>query len=238
MSDPDPLPPPIFTPEHRLRDYIEAHKFVPREPGKKSGWYAASKLGDCIRANYYRFIEMLPEPEDPQFVTERAPIGKAWERIVLDWFRNAKVLTPDHEQVSVADPELRLKGIMDALIEDEGILAPVEVKSIDGMNSNDNYGIWRSRPKPDAYLQLQAYMMMRKAGHGYLVYSSTQDVGDWWMWRTETDPATQRWIRDRLSTLEIYRGLGGPPPRPVKSPSDWKKCGWCAFKKPCWEAKQ
>ncbi len=238
MSDPDPLPPPMYSPEVRLRDFVENRKFVPREPRPPSGWYVASKLGVCIRANYYRYVERLPEPQDPKFVTERAPVGKAWERIVLDWFQTAGLLkSSTDEQVPIQDPELRLRGIIDAVIEDEGVMVPLEVKSIDGVNGN-GYSIWRSRPKPDAYLQLQAYMLMRRVGHGYLAYSSTQDIGDWWMWRVERDVATQEWIRNRLSTLEVYRGLEYPPPRPVKSPSEWKQCSWCPFRKPCWEAKQ
>jgi hypothetical protein len=235
MSDPDPLPTPMFAPEVRLRDYVENHKFTVDSESNRSGWYAASKLGDCIRANYYRYVEKLPEPKDPKFVTERAPVGKAWERIILDWFQTAGYLKPENEQVLIQDDELHLRGIMDALIDDEGVLTPTEVKSLDNERSG---GLWRSRPKPDAYLQLQAYIMMRRVGHGYLIYSTTQDVGDWWMWRTEADVAAHRWIRERLSTLEVHRGLGYPPRRPVKSPSDWKKCGWCPFQKPCWEAKQ
>jgi hypothetical protein len=230
MMGPDPLPVPIVTEAFALHDLVEQKKFKPTPPRPPSGFYAASKLGDCIRALYYRYVEHLPEPEDPRFITERAPVGKAWEKIIIDWFRNAGIL--EEEQVQTEDRELKLRGFIDLTIHDEGVIVPVEIKSI------DNGAAFRSRPKSEAYIQLQAYLLMKGVGHGYIVYSETADIGNWWVWRTDRDPAAHRWIRDRLSILEIHRGLGGPPARPVKDPREWKKCSWCPFQKPCWEAKE
>lgn len=235
MSDPDPLPQPIFTTETRIQKFVTEHKLPEKPERKSSGYYSVSHLGHCIRALYYRYVEHLPEPRDVVFETERAQVGRAWEEIIVRWFETAKLLHARQVEVREEEP-LNLKGFVDMEIYDEGGVFPVEVKSVDNGNR------WKSEPKSDAYLQLQTYMMLQGKGHGYLLYASTQDVGDWWMFRVETDPAAHRWIRERVATIELYRYLGSPPLRPVPDPKLWFKCQWkesrCPFFDVCWKAER
>jgi CRISPR/Cas system-associated exonuclease Cas4 (RecB family) len=233
--NPDPLPEPIVTSAGRLHDFIESRKLVlPPDDGfhrNKTGHYAAGKIGECVRANYYRFIEQRPEPRDLKFELERAPIGKAHEAMIVGWFKHAGLLV--EEQKYLYDPMLNLAGVVDMEVRDEGMVVPAEIKSIEDPTE------WnRGKPKDNAWLQLQCYLMMEKKNHGYFIYTNINELGDWWMFRAERDEATVRWIRERCEALEMARLLGAPPPRPVKHPEDFRQCSWCPFRKPCWEAKE
>jgi CRISPR/Cas system-associated exonuclease Cas4 (RecB family) len=236
-NNPEGIPDPVFEPAPQFVEFVEDHKLPPPRPERaSSGFFSASKLGDCLRATYYASVERIPRPRDKRFETERAPMGKAHERIVTEWLANAKLL--HSEQRVVEDPALRLKGVLDVEVRDDGRVVPGEIKSL------DNVDRWRDAPKPDASIQLQAYLLMTKSPYGFLIYTNSAYVGDWWSWKVPSDPKAHQWIRERLATFEAHRALQSPPPRPVERPDQFWRCGYCPFAKAfgnfpgCWDDKR
>ena len=192
----------------------------------------ASSLTDCERKLWYRWHGVPPErPND--FSANRGAVGKAVEYQILRWLALAGILR--NEQVYLYDPMLELSGIIDAVVEPEpGTFNPLEIKSVDVEGTKSGYRTKRE-PKEDAYVQLQAYLLMTDTEAGYLIYYDIGKLADWWAFRVPRSDEATTWIGQRCSDLSRMMPLPTPPPRPgaITSPSEYWRCGFCPYAGRC-----
>ena len=111
--------------------------------------------------------------------------------------------------------------------------------------SNNNFKkLAKSKKLQKQYMwQMQGYMMMKDAEHGYVVYidrdtrlslRDNMDYHPMFSIYVEPDKDIQKSIKERISLVHLMNDLGLVPPKNPKYNKKYPPCSWCDYKGECW----
>lgn len=173
----------------RPRSIIDSSEYT-----KEKHW--PSQLTSCRRQLYYDFTDRLDwnTTLHDEFTFS---IGAAFEKKMGEIFKNANIYLGDEEPFTHKDERLRMpfSGRVDYVIDWEGQMIPVELKTTNHKNYKDSdYGTISfpgagSKPKTQNFMQLNLYMMKMGVEWGILCYlnKNTGEYQFYKCYRSEED---------------------------------------------------
>lgn len=176
---------------------------------RKHGWNSPSGVGGCQRNNYFTRTSVTPDfPQNDPRLQRIFDNGTCVHIRLQDYMKKDGVLLKD--EAPLFNKEYKILGTTDGLLNDSGVLAVLEIKSIHAFGFSS-----LKDAKPEHKLQASIYMYclneMRKA----LLRGKRLELEQDYLTKLQTfldEGKVQKQFRDFCKTLDILEKY----PKPIK----------------------
>ena len=155
--------------QERLEENLRRKSVVGKVPMPKNVHWASSGFSPCVRKDWLEFHGAVPSDNGSNY--DVFSMGDDIETRVVAKYAAQLLRTQEH--IIVKDPRLRMPitGRADLLIEEDGEIMVVEVKSIKDFGEDSGYNTWKKwLPKREHLAQLTLYLKALNLKRGYLTY--------------------------------------------------------------------
>jgi len=158
--------------EERPPLYREQNVGWPSESLVTLGSFA---VGECRRSLFYKSLGVPYTDKMPVYVRRICDVGNRVEDVLINQFKEAKMYLADQVRIEFKMPntknEVIFSGKIDVVIQDEGIIKGIEIKSVSGYKANKIFGTAKgAQPLPAPNNLMQAM--------GYKYHSMRGNIGD------------------------------------------------------------
>jgi len=201
-------------------------KAIPYEENREQSTNYAStvwKLFSCMRRAYWDRVDPLVRDNTWMLTADH---GSAVGALIADYFKRAGVWAGS--EVRGGDKRFNLTYRIDICAHDDGIIVPVEVKSV---NAKKWYKVEDEGPVFAHEVQVQCYIHFHKPApypYGYLLYinRNTDEVK---MLKRPHDPELGKRIEELIDDLEFHIENETLP----KKPKNARECDHCEYQERC-----